>query len=208
MFKNPQIDAYLKDGCGRCKLYKTAQCKVHRWSDVLLKLREIVLDCNLEEELKWSQPCYTLNKKNVLIIAAFNDFSCISFLKGTLLQDEAKLLVSPGENSQSVKFMKFTNVQDVVKHQTIIKEYIFEAIEVEKNGIKVVLKKPDELVYPDELLQKMKMSANFKKAFEVLTPGRKRGYIIHFTKAKQSKTRIALIDKFESKIMQGKGLMD
>lgn len=205
---NPQIDLYLKQGCMRCKYGATPQCKVHAWHDELVALREIVLEAGLKEELKWSVPCYTHDGKNMLIVAAFKDWASINFFKGSLLKDEKKLLTSPGENSQSGMYMKFTQLKDIINHKATIKSYIKELIALEKAGAKVEFKKIDEVKLPDELEQKFKESPAFKKAFKALTPGRQRGYIIHFAQAKQSATRIARIEKYEDKIMQGKGMMD
>ena len=204
---NPEVDAYFIDGCGRCDLYATPQCKVNTWAKELKLLRHLVLGSGLTEELKWSQPCYTHNGKNILLVTAFKEFCCISFFKGVLLKDEHQLLEAPGENSQSVRFMKFTNVNDIKAYETYIKAYIFEAIDVEKAGLKVAFKKEPEPI-PEELLEVFKATPELKTAFEALTPGRQRCYILHFSQAKQSKTRMARIQKYIPKIVAGKGFHD
>lgn len=201
---NPQVDAYMADGCGRCELYATPQCKVKTWLSVLEQLRAIVLDAGLTEELKWKQPCYTYNGKNVLLVTAFKNHACIAFFKGALLKDSKGLLVFAGENSQAAKQMRFTDVQDVIKLEPVIKAYIKEAVKLEDAGKKVTLKKEPEHM-PEELLQKMQDDNVFKKAFEALTPGRQRSYILHISGAKQSATRINRIEKCIPKVMKGKG---
>lgn len=202
---NPKVDAYLLDGCGRCELYGTLQCKVHKWPEELNQLRRIVLGCGLEEELKWSQPCYTLNGNNVLLLTAFKEYAALAFFKGALLKDIHLMLVSPGENSQAVRQLRFTDVAEILKKEDIIKSYILQAIEVEKAGLKVEFKKESELHYPDELVQKMDEDPVYKAAFEALTPGRRRSYVLHFSAAKQSATRVSRIEKCASKIFEGKG---
>lgn len=167
---NPQIDLYLRDGCGRCKFYKTPKCKVHTWHEELVKLREIVLSCGLTEELKWKQPCYTYNSANIVMVTAFKEHCVISFFKGVLLKDNKKLLTQPGENSQFAQWIKFTNVTDIIKLEKIIKAYIKEAIEVEKSGQKVELKKVGDYEVPTELENKFKEDSKFKAAFYKLTP--------------------------------------
>lgn len=204
---NPEIDAYLVEGCGRCPLGGTADCKVHTWTAELEKLRQIVLECGLEEELKWSVPCYTYQGKNILLVSAFKEYAAISFFKGALLADSAGVLVAPGKSSQSIRLMKFTSVRMIMEMEAVLKAYIFEALEVEKAGLKVEFKKNPEPV-PLELQQKLDKDLYFRTAFESLTPGRQRGYIIHFSQAKQSKTRQARIEKYTSKILNGEGLHD
>lgn len=205
---NPQVDAYLADGCGRCSLYNTPDCKVHAWHKELVELRSILLECGLIEELKWSQPCYTFQKKNILILGAFKDHCVLSFFKGSLLKDELNLLSKPGENSQAGRFFKFTNVKDIIRLKDTIKAYIFEAIEVEKAGLKVAFKKIDEQDIPDELQYIFENDSVFQNAFRSLTPGRQRGYLLFFSAAKQSKTRVSRIEKYRPKIMDGKGMHD
>lgn len=205
---NPLIDLYLQDGCGRCKLYKTLQCKVHTWHNELIKLRAIVLATELTEDFKWKQPCYTYNNANVAMVTAFKEYCVISFFKGALLKDEHKILSQPGENSQSVKWIKFTNVKDIIKLEKIIKAYIKEAIEVEKTGAKIEFKKAEDYTIPEELETKFKEDKKLKAAFEKLTSGRQRGYLLHFAQPKQATTRISRIEKCMPKILEGKGIYE
>ncbi|MBN8693159.1 MAG: DUF1801 domain-containing protein [Bacteroidetes bacterium] len=203
-----QVDQYLIDGCGRCKLYKTPQCKVHTWSTELKVLRAIIQDCGLTEELKWSVPCYTFENKNVLILAAFKDYCSVSFFKGALLKDAKKLLSSPGENSQAARQFRFTSVKEIEKLSTNIKAYIKEAIELEKQGKKIEFKQTSEDLMIEELESAFKKNASLKKAFYALTPGRQRGYLLFFSQAKQSATRASRIEKCTAAILKGKGLND
>lgn len=207
MKMNANVDAYFTEGCGRCPLGGTPQCKVHNWTEELKLLRKIILDCGLTEESKWGVPCYTFQKSNVLILAAFNYYCSISFFKGALLSDDHKILTKPGENTQAARLLKFTNVQEIAKLKAIIKAYIFEAIEVEKEGLEVVLKK-NLAPIPVELQTQFDNDPTFRAAFEGLTPGRQRGYILYFSAPKQSKTREARIAKCTPKILNGKGLND
>lgn len=203
-----QADTYFTEGCGRCALGGTPECKVHTWQKELALLRQIVQACGLDEEAKWGVPCYTYQGKNIVILGAFKDSCIISFFKGTLLQDAQNILTAPGENSQSTRWVKFTNVKDIQRLETTLKEYIYEAIEVEKAGLKVTLKKTSEYPIPDELQQKFEENDAFKTAFEALTPGRQRGYLLHFSQAKQSATRMSRIEKYMPKIFEGKGFQD
>lgn len=202
------IETYLLEGCGRCSLGGTPQCKVHTWSKELKALRSIVLDCGLTETVKWGVPCYTHGKANVAIVAAFKNYASISFFKGALLSDADKLLTAPGDNSQATRQIRFTSVKDIVKHEQEIRNYIFEAIEIEKAGLKVDFKAKPAPEYPEELTAIFKKKPTFKKAFESLTPGRQRGYLLFFSQAKQSATKISRIEKYLPKIMDGKGMMD
>lgn len=204
---NPKIDKYLIEGCMRCKFGGTPECKVHDWIEELEMLRQIVLDCGLTEELKWGVPCYTFEQKNVLIISAFREYCSLSFFKGALLEDTHHLLEKQGESSQSARLIKFTNPKQVAEQQAILKTYIFQAIEVEKLGLKVEFKKNPEPV-PDELLHKFEELPPLEKAFFALTQGRQRGYIIYFSQPKQSHARKARIEKCIQKIMNGEGLND
>mgnify|MGYP002713075829 CR=1 FL=1 len=205
---NPKVDTYLEDGCMRCSFGGTPQCKVNNWRNELIKLRSIVLDCGLTEELKWGVPCYTYKKANVAIVSAFKEYCAISFFKGVLLQDEHKLLDKPGDNTQSARIIKIISARQIEELESIIKAYVYEAIEVEKAGLKVDFKEKHELEYPEELLIKFNENSSLKTAFEALTPGRQRGYILHFTQPKQSKTRTARIEKYTDKIMAGLGFFD
>lgn len=205
---NPKVDHYFIAGCGRCPLADTPECKVHNWQEELQLLRSILLECGLTEELKWGVPCYTFQKNNVIILGAFKEYCMISFFKGALLSDTEGILTKPGENTQAGRVIRFTNVKQVVKLEAVLKAYIYEAIEVEKSGAKVTYKKADEYAIPDELTQKFKEDPEFKKAFYALTPGRQKGYIIHFSQPKQSATRVSRIEKCMSKIFEGKGFND
>lgn len=204
---NPLIDLYLEDGCGRCKLYKTPQCKVHNWQNELKILRKIVLECGLTEELKWSVPVYTYNDKNIVIVSAFKEYSSLSFFKGALLQDTDNLLQKQGENSQSGRIIKFTSASEITQIESILKAYIFEAIEIEKIGLKVETKKNPEPI-PLELQNKLDTDPVFNKAFNALTPGKQRGYIIYFSQPKQSKTRESRIESCVEKILKGEAFYD
>lgn len=192
--KNPKVDPFFK--------------KAKKWQREMKELRRIVLDSPLSEELKWYQPCYTFDGSNVAIIGGFKESCVLSFIKGALLKDSKKILVKPGENSQSARFIRFTNVQQIVKLEPILKAYIDEAIEAEKTGLKVKFKKITERKLPEELEDKFDAEPALKTAFRALTPGRQRAYLLHFFSAKQSKTRAARIEKCRSRILNGKGLND
>ncbi|WP_343486000.1 YdeI/OmpD-associated family protein [Allomuricauda sp. d1] len=204
---NTSVDNYFIEGCGRCPLGGTPNCKVHQWVVELKLLRTIALDCGLEETTKWGVPCYMHQNKNVLIISAFKDHCVLSFFKGALLNDVENILEKPGKNSQAARILKFTDSQTINKLETTLKAYIYEAIEVEKAGLKVPFKKNPEPI-PEELQQKLDEDPILKTAFETLTPGRQRGYILHFLQPKQSKTRIARIEKCTPMILNGTGLHD
>ena len=178
------------------------------WQQEMEQLRKLLLDCGLTEEFKWRTPCYCFQGKNVVLIASFKGFCALSFLKGSLLQDPNNLLVSPGENSQSVRFFKFTNLQEIKDQKTILKSYVFEAIEIEKSGLKVNLKSNTELELDPELEKALTSNPNLKKAFEALTPGRQRGYNLYISSSKNSKTRVARIEKYVARILEGKGIHD
>lgn len=200
------VDEYLQKGCGRCEFFNTEFCKVNKWRKVLIEVRKVILHTGLIEELKWSQPCYTFDGKNILILAAFKNFVGLSFFKGVLLKDPENLLVSPGENSQSVKYLKVTSISEIKKLKSTIINYIKEAIEIEKSGKKI--EKKIELKIPEELKQKFIENPKLEKAFYKLTPGRQRAYIIYFSQPKKSETRLARIEKFIDKILNGKGFYD
>lgn len=201
------VDQYLKSGCGRCEFFNTPRCKVNTWRRELTALRDILRNTQLKEEIKWSVPCYTYNGKNVVILTALKDYCALSFFKGSLLKDELGLLHKPGENSQAARVMRFTSLTDINKLKSVIKSYITEAIELEKSGARVSFKK-EAPELPDELKQKLMENPQLKAAFEKLTPGRQRGYVIYFTQPKQSVTRLSRIDKCTPRILQGKGLHD
>lgn len=191
---NPKVDEYL-DG-------------VDKWQDELSELRRIILDCMLTEELKWGAPCYTFQKANVVLIHGFKEYCAISFFKGTLLSDSEQLLATPGGNSQAGRQLRFRSIDEIRKIEPIIKAYLFEAVEVEKAGLQVTFKGTQEYEKPEELLKKMEEEPLFKVAFEALTPGRQRGYILHFAGAKQSKTRETRIEQCIPRILKGKGITD
>lgn len=205
---NPQVDNYLEEGCGRCKLGGTPECKVHKWPQELKLLRKIALDCGLNEEIKWGVPVYTYQKHNIIIIGAFKENCVLSFFKGALLEDEEKILQFPGENSQSAKVIRFTDVKTIQKLEAVLKAYIFEAIEIEKAGLKVTPKKLEEYTVPAEFKSKLKEMPALKKAFEALTPGRQKAYLLHFSSAKQAATRISRIEKCIPNILKGKGFLE
>ena len=202
---NPKVDAYFAEGCGRCELYQTPQCKVHSYVEPMEHLRSLLLETELKEDFKWKQPTYTLNEKNVLILTAFKDYCCLSFFKGSLMKDLEKMLITPGEHSQAARQLRFTKTEEVLEHKDAIKSYIQQAIDLEKSGAKVNFKQKDNLEFPEELIQKMNQDESFKKAFQALTPGRQRGWNLHFTSAKQSATRASRIEKAKAKILEGKG---
>ena len=204
---NPKVDKYFIEGCGRCSLWKTPECKVNFWQKELKLLRQLLLDCGLTEALKWSQPCYTLEKKNIVLMSAFKEYCALSFIKGSLLKDPNNILISPGENSQATRQIRFTNAKTITMMKPILKTYIQEAIEIEKAGLKVNFKKNHESI-PEELQSKFAENPAFRKSFEGLTPGRQRGYILYFSAAKQAKTRQSRIEKYLAKILDGKGLND
>jgi uncharacterized protein YdeI (YjbR/CyaY-like superfamily) len=179
-----------------------------KWGQEVQKLREIALGCELNESLKWKTPCFDFNESNVALIGCFKEYCSLSFFKGVLLSDSENLLVSPGANSQSVRYLKFSSLEEIITLESVIKHYLFEAIEIEKLGLKVELKKSTEIVFVEELAEKMKKDNEFESAFLNLTPGRQRGYNLFFEGAKQSQTRISRIEKYESRILDGKGMND
>ena len=174
----------------------------------MARLREIVLDCGLAEELKWGCPCYTFGKSNIVLIHEFKDYCALLFHKGALLKDTHSVLVQQTENVQAARQMRFDSVAEIVELEPVIKAYIHEAVEAEKAGLKVEYKKTAEYKIPEELQIRLDEDAGFKKAFAALTPGRQRGYILHFSASKQAKTREARIEKYLPQILDGKGLND
>jgi uncharacterized protein YdeI (YjbR/CyaY-like superfamily) len=191
---NPKVDEFLS--------------KAEKWQEELEKLRMICLDCGLTEELKWGQPCYTFQERNIVIIGELKESCALSFFKGALLYDAEDILVAPGENTQSGRWIKFTSVQEIVRMEPILKAYIYEAIEVEKAGVKVNLKKTSDFKIPEELQNKLNAIPALKTAFNALTPGRQRAYLLYFSAPKQSKTREARVEKYIPQILMGKGLND
>lgn len=205
---NRSAENYFIEGCGRCPLGGTPDCKVRQWSAELHQLRRIVRDSPLTETCKWGVPCYTYQDQNVLLIGAFKEYCSLNFLKGVLMADPHGILISPGENSQSARVIKFTNVEEVLARETILHYYLLEAIAVEQSGKKVDFKKISEFAVPDELLVIFEEYPPLRTAFEALTPGRQRGYLLHFSAPKQAKTRESRIQKCIPQIMQGKGMND
>lgn len=182
--------------------------KASQWQKEYEALRTIVLDCDLNEELKWGQPCYTFQKSNIVLIHGFKDYCALLFFKGALLKDKKKILIQQTENVQAARQIRFTNVKEIVKMRATLKAYIYEAVEVEEAGLKVEFKKTKEFSMPEEFQRKLDKSRALKKAFEALTPGRQRGYLLYFSSAKQVKTRESRIEKYIPQILDGKGLED
>jgi len=182
--------------------------KAEQWQEESEKLRGILLDCGLEEELKWGKPCYALNGNNVVLIHGFKNYCALLFMKGALLKDPKGILVQQTENVQAARQIRFMNLREIMELEAVIKAYVKEAIEIEKSGREVVLKKTSEFKMPEELERKLKKDAALKKAFEALTPGRQRGYLLYFSGAKQTATREARIEKCRADILKGKGLND
>jgi uncharacterized protein YdeI (YjbR/CyaY-like superfamily) len=191
---NPKVDAFL--------------IRAKKWQEEYEKLRDIVLDCDLTEEFKWMHPCYTFENKNVVLIHGFKDYCALLFHKGVLLKDPQRILIQQTENVQAARQIRFTNVQEIIEMEPILKAYIHEAIEVEKDGLEVTFKKNTEYIIPEELQQKFDEIPDLKTAFEALTPGRQRAYLLHFSQPKQSKTRASRVEKYIPQILGGKGLND
>ncbi len=182
--------------------------KASKWQKEMTILRTLVLECGLNEDFKWMHPCYTYKKSNVVLIHGFKEYCALLFHKGALLKDPDHILIKQTKNVQAARQIRFTNSEEVIKLRSAIKAYVYEAIEIEKAGLKVPMKKTTEFNMPEELQQKFNESPDFKAAFEALTPGRQRGYLLHFSQAKQSKTRLARIERNRQKIIEGKGLKD
>ena len=191
---NPKVDGYLR--------------KAKKWQEELEKLRMIILDCQLTEELKWGKPCYTFQKSNIVLIQVFKEYCALLFFKGALLNDANGILIKPGKNTQAGRQIRFTNVREIVEMETILKAYIYEAIEVEKAGLKVNFKKTTEFIIPVEFQNRLDEIPALKTAFDALTPGRQRAYILYFSAPKQSKTRESRVEKSMQQILNGKGLND
>jgi uncharacterized protein YdeI (YjbR/CyaY-like superfamily) len=190
---NPRVDWFFNKG---------------QWQEEFEKLRKIVLDCGLTEELKWGCPCYTFEKRNIVLMHGFKEYCALLFFKGALLKDAKGILIQQTENVQVARQIRFTNPREIVKLKSVLKAYIKEAIEVERAGLKVNLKKTPEFKMPDEFKTKLDQSPALKKAFAALTPGRQRGYLLHFSSPKQSRTREARVEKYVQQILSGKGLND
>ena len=194
MQTNPKVDRFFEEAT--------------KWQKEYEQLRTIVLSCGLTEELKWGCPCYTFNNSNVVLIHGFKDYCALLFFKGALMADANGILVQQTENVQSARQVRFTGLNEIVKNKKILKAYVYEAIEVEKAGLKVPLKKTADFKMPEELQSQLKKNPALKAAFEALTPGRQRAYIFYFSQAKQSKTREARVEKYIPQILDGKGLDD
>ena len=182
--------------------------KAGEWQKEYQELREIVLDCDLVEELKWGQPCYMFEKRNIVLIHGFKEYCALLFFKGALLKDPKGILIQQTENVQAARQIRFTNVREIVKLKAVIKAYIYEAVKVEEAGLKVNYKKTEEFNIPAEFQSKLDENRALKTAFYALTPGRQRAYIFYFASAKQSKTRAVRVDKYIKKILRGKGMED
>jgi len=191
---NPKVDGYLK--------------RAKKWREEFEKLRVIILDCGLTEELKWGHPCYAFQKSNIVLIHGFKEYCALLFFKGALLKDPKGILVQQTENVQAARQIRFTNVQEIVKMEPILKSYIQQAIEVERAGLNVDYKKTSEFKIPEEFQRKLDEHPALKTAFGALTPGRQRAYILYFSAPKQSKTRESRVDKYMPQILNGKGLDD
>ena len=191
---NPKVDFFFN--------------KAKKWQEELKQLRKIVLDCHLTEELKWGVPCYTYQGSNIVLIHAFKEYCALLFFKGALLKDAHGILIQQTKNVQAARQIRFTNLREIVGAKTIIKSLIKDAIKVEKAGLKVNLKKTMEYTVPEEFQNKLDDFPALKTAFNSLTPGRQRGYLLHFSSAKQSKTREARVEKYMKHILDGKGIDD
>lgn len=191
---NPKVDTFLE--------------KSKNWQEEFSFLREIALSCELNEDFKWGQPCYTLDNANIVLIHGFKEYCALLFFKGALLADPKSILVQQTENVQAARQIRFTNVAQIKKMKSTLKAYVRAAIEVEKTGLSVEFKKTDEFAVPEEFQYKLDTTPGLKDAFEALTPGRQRGYLLHFSSAKQSKTRESRIEKSIPMIFDGLGLND
>ncbi|SEW05731.1 Uncharacterized conserved protein YdeI, YjbR/CyaY-like superfamily, DUF1801 family [Chitinophaga sp. YR573] len=191
---NPKADFYFS--------------KTEKWEKELAQLRKIVLDCGLSEELKWGVPCYTFQESNIVLIHVFKEYCALLFFKGALLNDANGILVQQTKDVQAARQIRFTDVKEIVKMKPILKAYIYEAIEVEKAGLKVNFKKVTEFTMPEEFQNKLDKNPALKTAFDALTPGRQRGYLLYFAAPKQSKTRESRVEKYMQQILNGKGLDD
>jgi len=182
--------------------------KANQWQEEYKKLRTIILDCGLTEEYKWMHPCYTYQGSNIVLIHGFKEYCAILFMKGVLLKDSKGILIQQTENVQAGRQVRFTNVREIVDLESTLKAYVHEAVEVEKAGLKVNLKPHSEYTVPEEFINKLEGVPGLQEAFEALTPGRQRAYLLYFSAPKQSKTREARIEKFMPQILLGKGLND
>jgi len=206
--KNSSVDDYLVNGCGRCSLASSPACKVNSWRSILIRLRSLAIGCGLQEERKWGVPCYTHDGKNILLLGAFKEYASLLFVKGALLKDPHNILSKQTENVQSARQVRFTKLDVLKQLEPVLKEYIRSAIETERAGGKIAYKKTEDHRVPEELQLAFKKDTALKSAFNALTPGRQRGYLLYFAAPKQSKTRTARIEKSSSRILSGKGLHD
>ena len=191
---NPKVDEFLE--------------KAQTWQEEMGQLRRILLDCQLTEELKWGKPCYTFEKSNIVIVQGFKEYCALLFFKGALLKDADDILIQQTENVQAARQIRFSNLPEIVEMEPILKAYILEAVEVEKSGLKVALKKTSEYTIPEEFQNKLDEIPALKAAFEALTPGRQRAYLLYFSQPKQSKTRESRVERYMPHILSGKGLND
>lgn len=209
MTKKPNDFAgYLKHGCGRCPLGDTPECKVHAWQPELKVLREMMLQGGLVEEIKWSVPCYTHRGKNIAVVAALKDHCSVSFFKGAGLDDPSGVLERPGENSQAARVLRLTSAKQIRGLGSIIEGFIRQAVALEESGYKPPTTSPAQMDWPSELVRVLEGDSRLREAFEALTPGRQRGYLLYFAGAKQSKTRMDRIEKNRERILNGLGLHD
>lgn len=191
---NPKVDAFIS--------------KAKKWQEEFEKLRAIILDCGLTEELKWGVPCYTFDNRNIVLMHGFKEYCALLFFKGSLLSDASGILIQQTENVQAARQIRFTSAREISTMARTIKAYIYEAIEVEKSGLKVKLKKTEDFKIPEEFQRVLDKTPSMKKAFKALTPGRQRAYLFYFSQPKQSKTRETRIEKSRKQILAGKGLND
>ncbi|NGX75839.1 hypothetical protein G6W75_07030 [Staphylococcus sciuri] len=194
MESNPKVEAFMQ--------------REKKWKDEFERLREIIRECDLEEDYKWMHPCYTLKGKNVVLIHGFKEYCALLFHKGSLLKDPEKILIQQTKNVQAARQLRFTNVDQIKEQRDIIKAYVEEAIELEKSGVKVELKKTEEYEMPVELQEQLDQNSNLKEAFYNLTPGRQRQYIYYISQAKRPATRVSRVEKYIDHILDGKGLND
>ena len=204
---NPKVDQFLINGCKRCSLSGTPECKVHKWVPELEVLRKIMLETELTEDLKWGVPCYTLKGKNILMMYAFKEQCSVSFMKGALIKDPKNLLEQASENTQSTRVLRIKSLNDIANYKEDINSFITQALTLEKEGKKVIVEKKSEPI-PEELEEKLNQDQVFKSAFLALTPGRQRAYVLHFAQPKQSSTRKSRIEKCSANILSGIGLHD
>lgn len=192
--ENPKVDFFFD--------------KANKWHEELILMRKIALECQLSEELKWGVPCYTFKENNIVLIHAFKEYCAFLFFKGALLKDTDSILIRQSENVQAARQIRFTNLQEILDLRTVLKTYIYQAVEIEKAGLKVDLKKTSDFAVSEEFQKKLDEMPNLQKAFDALTPGRQRAYLLHFSQPKQSKTREARVEKNIPNILEGKGLND